>query len=162
MGTYGVFTDGPNEGLTEEAVEKFRVPVVPRGTVLMSFKLTVGKLCITDRDLVTNEAIAHFKVRQEGSLGSLFAYLWLSNQNMENLDSTSSIGTATNSAVVKAIKFLVPSEKIHAAFVNVVSPIFEQIESLTVQSKQLAAIREAILPRLISGELKLPVESLVS
>lgn len=162
MGTYGVFSDGTNEGLTEEAVQKFRVPIVPRGTVLMSFKLTVGKLCITDCELVTNEAIAHFKVTANSSVGSLFAYLWLSNLNMANLDSTSSIGTATNSAVVKAIKFLVPSEKVHAAFVNVASPIFDEIANLTAQSTQLGEIRDALLPRLISGEFQIPEGMTVS
>ena len=162
MGTYGVFADGTNEGLTEEAVHKFRVPIVPKQTVLMSFKLTVGKLCITDRELVTNEAIAHFKVTSKSSIGSIFAYLWLANQNMASLDSTSSIGTATNSAIVKAMKFLVPSEKVHSAFVNVVGEMFAEIENLTEQTNQLVEIRDAMLPRLISGELQIPEEMLVS
>ena len=161
MGTYGVFADGTNEGLTEEAVQKFRVPIVPKGTVLMSFKLTVGKLCITDRELVTNEAIAHFKETSKSSIGSIFAYLWLANQNMANLDSTSSIGTATNSSIVKAMKFLVPSEKVHSAFVNVVGEMFAEIENLTEQTNQLIEIRDAMLPRLISGELQVPEEMLV-
>jgi type I restriction enzyme S subunit len=162
MGTYGVFADGTNEGLTEEAVQKFRVPIVPKGTVLMSFKLTVGKLCITDHELVTNEAIAHFKETSKSPIGSIFAYLWLANQNMANLDSTSSIGTATNSAIVKAMKFLVPSKKVHSAFVNVVGEMFAEIENLTAQTNQLIEIRDAMLPRLISGELQIPEEMLVS
>jgi type I restriction enzyme S subunit len=162
MGTYGVFADGTNEGLTEEAVRKFRVPIVPKGTVLMSFKLTVGKLCITDHELVTNEAIAHFKELSNSSIGSIFTYLWLANQNMANLDSTSSIGTATNSAIVKGIKILVPSESVHAAFVNVVGPIFDEIANLTMQTTRLAEIRDSLLPRLISGELQIPEEMLVS
>jgi type I restriction enzyme S subunit len=161
MGTYGVFADGTNEGLTEEAVQKFRVPVVPEGTVLMSFKLTVGKLCITNRELVTNEAIAHFKQISDSPINSIFAYLWLSNQNMANLDSTSSIGTATNSEVVKAIKFLIPSEKVHAAFLDIAGPIFDEIANLTLQTTQLIGIRDALLPRLISGELEIPKEMLV-
>jgi type I restriction enzyme S subunit len=162
MGTYGVFADGTNEGLTAEAVQKFRVPIVPKGTVLMSFKLTVGKLCITDRDLVTNEAIAHFKETSKSTIGSIFAYLWLANQNMANLDSTSSIGTATNSAIVKAMKFLVPSEKVHSAFIKVVGEMFADIENLTAQTNQLIEVRDAMLPRLISGELPIPEEMLVS
>jgi type I restriction enzyme S subunit len=147
--------------LTQEAVQKFRVPVVPEGTVLMSFKLTVGKLCISNRELVTNEAIAHFKQISDSPISSIFTYLWLSNQNMANLDSTSSIGTATNSGVVKAIKFLIPSEKVHAAFMNVAGPIFDEIANLTVQTTQLVEIRDALLPRLLSGELQIPEEMLV-
>jgi type I restriction enzyme S subunit len=160
MGTYGVFSNRTNEGLTRDAVEKFRIAVVPKGTVLMSFKLTVGKLCVTDREVVTNEAIAHFRELADSPVGSTFAYLWLANQNMANLDNTSSIGTATNSAVIKAIKFLVPSKQVHEAFAKVVRPIFEEIEKLTIQSRHLAAIRDSLLPRLISGELEIPEEML--
>lgn len=162
MGSYGVFSSGTSEGLTEEAVKKFRVPIVPKGTVLMSFKLTVGKLCITDRDLVTNEAIAHFKQNESSPISSLFAYLWLSNHDMESLDSTSSIGTATNSGLVKAIKFLIPSEHTISHFESLASPLFNQIESLTAQSRKLVELRDSLLPRLISGELRIPDEMLVS
>ncbi len=162
MGTFGVFTDRTSEGLTAEALEKFRVPIVPKGTVLMSFKLTVGKLCITNREVVTNEAIAQFRETPDSPIGSLFAYLSLSNLNMANLDSTSSIGTATNSAVVKAIKFLVPTENVHLAFKKLLSPTFDEIANLTAQSAQLVEIRDALLPRLISGELQIPEEMLVS
>lgn len=162
MGSYGVFSSATSEGLTEEAVKKFRVPIVPKGTVLMSFKLTVGKLCITDRDLVTNEAIAHFKQNRSSPISSIFAYLWLFNHDMESLDSTSSIGTATNSGLVKAIKFLIPTSHILNHFEAIASPLFNQIESLTTQSRNLMELRDSLLPRLISGQLQIPEEMLVS
>jgi len=162
MGNYNAFSHATNEGLTAAAVERFKVPVVQENTVLMSFKLTVGKLCITDRPLVTNEAIAHFGVSEESVLDSYFAYLWLSNMDLGSLDSTSSIGTATNSTVLKQIKFLVPSATITELFNKLSSPIFLQLKNLRRQSSNLEQLRDALLPRLISGELEIPVEMLKS
>jgi type I restriction enzyme S subunit len=162
MGTYETYSHGTNEGLTQAAVEKFKVPIVPENTVLMSFKLTVGKLCISDADLVTNEAIAHFRISEDSPLNTFYTYLWLSNLDMGSLDSTSSIGIATNSGVIKQIKFLVPPQELLESFHEKVSPIFSQLKLLRKQTTNLCLIRDSLLPRLISGELQIPDEMLAS
>ena len=161
MGTYGVFSTHTSEGLTSEAVVKHRVPIVPANTVLMSFKLTVGKLCITCCDLVTNEAIAHFK-RNASSPSSEYAYLWLGNFEMESLDSTSSIGIATNSGAVRQIPFLVPGDSVIDSFNTFVESIFSQLRLLSLENQTLTDVRDALLPRLISGKLEIPDEMLAS
>jgi type I restriction enzyme S subunit len=119
----------------------------------MSFKLTVGKLCITDRPLVTNEAIAHFRIDDDSPLDTFFAYMWLLNLDMGSLDSTSSIGTATNSKVIKQIKFLVPPKSIVEAFTETVKPMFNELEIVRKQTANLIQIRNALMPRLISGAI---------
>ena len=162
MGTYETYSHGTNEGLTQAAVVKFKVPIVPENSVLMSFKLTVGKLCISDADLVTNEAIAHFRISEDSPLNTFYAYLWLSNLDMGSLDSTSSIGTATNSGVIKQIKFLVPPRELLGNFQEKVSPIFSQLKLLRKQTTNLVLLRDSLLPRLISGELEIPEEMLAS
>jgi len=162
MGTFSTYSNLTNEGLTEEAVSNFRFPIVPEGTVLMSFKLTVGKLCISDKPLVTNEAIAHFVIHADSVITNFFTYLWLANHDMNSLDSTSSIGIATNSGVIKQIRFLMPSEVVVQAFSEICSPIFNQIKNINSQSNSLVEIRDSLLPRLISGELQIPEEMLAS
>ena len=136
MGTYSVFGGKTSEGLTVEAVEKFRVPVVPKDTVLMSFKLTVGKLCITTADVVTNEAIAHFVTRPGINLPSAYIYLWLKHFDIENLDSTSSIGRATNSKEIRNIPFLIPPKEIVDAFAKLVEPFFNLIRVVSESSSE--------------------------
>ena len=162
MGTFGVFSDTTNESLTEEAVDKFRVPIVPANTVLMSFKLTVGKLCITQSPLVTNEAIAHFKQSSDSQLSSYYTYMWLKEFDLEKLDSTSSIATATNSTAIRNIKFLVPPKEISSQFNIFIKPIFEKIRNVTQQNSTLIKLRDSLLPKLISGELQIPDEMLAS
>lgn len=41
-------------------IQKFNPPIIPQGSLLYSFKLSVGQVSITDRDIYSNEAIAAF------------------------------------------------------------------------------------------------------
>jgi type I restriction enzyme S subunit len=132
MGRFAIFSGSTSEGLTQEAIKKFNVPVVPAGVVLMSFKLTVGKLCITNEPVATNEAIAHFSNRPNSKLSPFFTYLWLQNFDISSLDSTSSIGTATNSKLLKQIPFLVPDERVLTAFDSIVAPLFDLAKVLNL------------------------------
>lgn len=52
-----VITD-TKEKITDEGIKKSNVKLIPAGTTLLSFKLSIGKTAIAGRDLYTNEAIA--------------------------------------------------------------------------------------------------------
>ncbi|MCD7778354.1 MAG: restriction endonuclease subunit S, partial [Clostridiales bacterium] len=61
MGSNGMFIFETSESLTKEAVHKYNVKIVPKNTVIYSFKMTNGRTSITTEDCTTNETIAHFK-----------------------------------------------------------------------------------------------------
>ena len=155
MGSYSVYSDGTNECLTPEAVQKFRVPVVPEKSVLMSFKLTVGKVCITSESVVTNEAIAHFKLKDK-DFPTTYCYLWLKLLNKGTLESTSSIGTATNSQFIKKIPILKPNKEIMHAFTERIDPIFDSILKIQSETNSLTKFIESALPDMIHGVAKIP------
>ena len=48
------------ECITDEGVSRSGIKVVPEGTVIMSFKLSIGKTAIVSEDMYTNEAIMAF------------------------------------------------------------------------------------------------------
>ncbi|HET7370350.1 MAG TPA: restriction endonuclease subunit S, partial [Gammaproteobacteria bacterium] len=60
MGTANTFIRETSESLSDSAITKFNIRRVPPGAVLLSFKLTIGRVAISACELVTNEAIAHF------------------------------------------------------------------------------------------------------
>jgi type I restriction enzyme, S subunit len=116
MGASGVFASQTSEFLTMESIQRFNIRIVPNNTTLLSFKMTIGRVSITDGELTTNEAIAHFKLDQQSLLTSEFIYLHLKQFNYSSLSSTSSIADAVNSKTVRNIPALVPDENVLHAF----------------------------------------------
>lgn len=154
MGNSGIFISDSSEYLTKEAVDRHNIIMVPRNTILLSFKLTVGRVAIADKELTTNEAIARFILSDDKYMEYL--YLYLKNFDYNSLGSTSSIATAVNSKTIKGMQMLQPSDKIIDVFHIQVNPIFEKIRSLTKESSRLSLLRDTLLPRLMSGELEVP------
>lgn len=154
MGNSGIFISDSSEYLTKEAVDRHNIIMVPRNTILLSFKLTVGRVAIADKELTTNEAIARFILSDDKYMEYL--YLYLKNFDYNSLGSTSSIATAVNSKTIKGMQMLQPSDKIIDAFHIQVNPIFEKIRSLTKENSRLSLLRDTLLHRLMSGELEVP------
>lgn len=151
MGSCGTYISRSSEQLTQEAIDKFNIKVVPSNTVLLSFKLTVGRIAITYGEMTTNEAIAHFKT--DKSFINEYLYCYLKDFNYQTMGSTSSIATAVNSKIIKAMPFVIPADDEISRFHSVAGPMFEQILNNQLENDSLAEIRDALLPRLMSGEL---------
>ncbi|MCI6603091.1 MAG: restriction endonuclease subunit S [Clostridiales bacterium] len=151
MGNAGVFTFKTSEGLTEEAIKKHNIKIVPSGTIFVSFKLTVGRVAIAATEMCTNEAIAHFYVND--SLQA-YTYCYLSNFEYDTLGNTSSISKAVNSKIIKAMPFIMPSQGIVEKFSAIVSPILSEIKAKQKTCNYLSESRDRLLPKLMSGEIE--------
>jgi len=156
MGQQGAFLSETSESLTSEAVDRFNIRIVPNNTVMLSFKMTIGRLAISDGEMTTNEAIAHFKLDKDALVSSEFIYLTLKAFDFSSLSSTSSIADAVNSKTVKNIPILVPQQTILNAFQEKIAPLFSQLKLNAQRIRVLSNLRDTLLPRLISGQLRLP------
>lgn len=151
MGTCGLYISGSSEQLTKEAVERHNVKIVPDNTVLLSFKLTVGRIAITNGEMTTNEAIAHFKTDKKEI--NEYLYCYLKCFNYQTMGSTSSIATAVNSKIIKGMPFVVPTNDELEEFHGFAAPIFAKIKANQIETDNLTALRDTLLPKLMSGEL---------
>ena len=151
MGRCGMYIADSLEYLTHESVDKFNIKVVPDNTVLLSFKLTVGRVAITDGAMVTNEAIAHFKTDKPEI--NEYLYCYLKDFNYQTMGSTSSIATAVNSKIIKAMPFVVPTDAELVSFHSATAPMFEMIKTRQRENTRLAELRDSLLPKLMSGEI---------
>lgn len=151
MGNCGMFIEDGSEYLTKEAIEKFNIKIVPENTVLLSFKLTVGRVAIASTPLATNEAIAHFKTKNTDI--NEYLYCYLRQFNFQSLGSTSSIATAVNSKIIKSMPFVVPTDKEMSEFHALVSPMFTEILKNQHEIQRLSALRDTLLPKLMNSEI---------
>ena len=152
LGSCGRFVFTSSEFLTHEAIKRHNIILVPKDTILLSFKLTIGRVGIAGTELTTNEAIARFITSDENRE---YTYFLLKGYNYEKLGSTSSIATAVNSKIIKAMVVLMPDKEILKAFSSLAKPYFDQILRNEQESIRLTILRDTLLPKLMSGELKI-------
>lgn len=152
MGNCGTYISDSSEYLTKDAIIKHNVKIVPENTVLLSFKLTVGRIAITDDKVCTNEAIAHFGT--ENKEINEYLYIYLKNFNYQTMGSTSSIAIAVNSKIIKAMPFIIPDKETITKFHSIVGSLFEKIRNNQRENNTLASIRDTLLPKLMSGEIE--------
>lgn len=151
MGNCGIYINDSSEYLTRKAIDKFNIKIVPKNTILLSFKLTIGRIAITNDIMATNEAIAHFKTKNQNIIEYLYCYL--KNFNFQELGSTSSIATAVNSKIIKSMPFTIPTNKELANFHNVTNGMFNEIRKNQEENQRLAELRDTLLPKLMNGEI---------
>lgn len=155
MGGDSVFLFNTSEYLTKEAVATFSIPIIPMNTVVLSFKMTVGRVGITTEQMLSNEAIAHFKFNKSTPFTKEYLYLFLKSYKYDTLGTTSSIVTSINSAMIKEMMIPIPDCKTMDSFKEQTQTIFDKICSNQKQIQTLIQTRDGLLPRLMGGELKI-------
>ncbi|MBX7282687.1 restriction endonuclease subunit S [Clostridium chauvoei] len=73
------------EQITNEAISECNMKIVPKDTVVMSFKLSIGKTAILKEDMYTNEAIANFPIKNK-ELFPEYLYYAIKTLNFDNTD----------------------------------------------------------------------------
>ena len=146
-----MFVQETAEELTLDACENYNIKVVPKGTILLSFKLTVGRVAFAGTDVCTNEAIAHFQ--KESDEWKAYTLMYLRNYNYDSLGNTSGISKAVNSTIIKNMPFVMPCTTILQEFSQRVLPFIKQTENLQSQLRLLTEARDRLLPKLMGGEI---------
>ena len=92
-----------------------------------------------------------------GLLPPLYMLFWC-RQNMENIKGRANGSTfmEISKKAFRPIPALVPSPEIVNEFVEVAGVLFERLIENEKQAQTLATLRDTLLPRLISGQLRLP------
>lgn len=153
LGKCGTYILDTSEKLTKEAVDSYNVKIIPKNTIILSFKLTVGRIAITSQEMTTNEAIAHFSLENKDMTYYLYSYL--KNFDYGKLGSTSSIATAVNSKIIKAMPIAIPKKEVLKNYNKKVSSMFEKIRENEIENNNLEQLRDTLLPKLMNGEIDL-------
>ncbi len=144
MGNAGKYISQTSEFLTADAIRKFNIPIIPAGTLLMSFKLTVGRLGFAEYDMCSNEAIAQLPIKDPDIVDKNYLYYYLKNFNLDSLSSTSSIATAVNLKTVKNISVNLPSLDRQRKIANILGSLDEKIELNRRMNETLEQLGQAL------------------
>lgn len=140
------------EEITDIAVEESNMKLVPKDTVIMSFKLSIGKVAILKEDMFTNEAIANFKIKDKSLMIPEYLYYALKTLNFDNTD-RAVMGATLNKSKLNDIKIPYCNIETQKKIVEVLDKAQELIDK---RKEQIEAMDELVKSRFIEmfGNLK--------
>ena len=146
------FTDRGEIDITQEGYNSCSTKLMPKGTVLFSSRAPIGYITIAKNDICTNQG---FKSVVPSYAGTAFIYCYLkaATPNIENKATGSTFKEASGS-LMKSLQLVIAPKDIMDSFEERMKPIFAEQECVEDESRRLAELRDTLLPRLMSGELK--------
>ncbi len=141
--------------LSSEGLAKVSSGLLPTGTLLMSSRAPIGYLAITQMPVAVNQG--YIAMPLGGQLPPLYMLFWC-RQNMEMIKSHANGSTfmEISKKAFRPLPALVPSKEVIVEFMRIAEPLFARLVENQKQAQTLATLRDTLLPRLISGQLRLP------
>ena len=134
-------------GITNSAAQIF-----PEKTTIISARGTVGKLALTAVPMAMNQSC--YGVRGIIGYGDYFTYFSLREATAQLQQRThGTVFDTITTETFRTLDCIFPTPKITAAFDKLVEPLLGQIRANLHQARTLAALRDTLLPNLLSGEL---------
>lgn len=126
--------------------------MMPAGTVLFSSRAPIGYIAIASDDVTTNQGFK--SVVPHSEIGTPYVYYFLIH-NLPLIESKASGSTfkEVSGSVMKSVEAVIPDSETLAKFNDFCTPIFEMQAKLEQENRKLAALRDSLLPRLMSGEI---------
>ena len=142
---------GEND-ITELGLKNSSAAIMPEGTVLFSSRAPIGYIAIAAGEVTTNQGFKSVVPKPE--IGTPFVYFFLKNTLpvIEGMASGSTFKEVSGSTM-KNVPAVIPDAETLDKFSNFCAPIFAQQRILEEQNQSLAALRDNLLPRLMSGEI---------
>lgn len=117
-----------NEKITDEAIKTSNMKVIPKGTLLMSFKLTLGKTAFADCDLYTNEAIASLPIKNENVIDKYFLKYSINVIDLEKEVDNAVKGKTLNKEKIKNLDIPLPPFEEQKRIVAKLDNLFAKID----------------------------------
>ena len=140
------------DDITELGFRNSSARLMPRGTILFSSRAPIGYIAVASGEVCTNQGFK--SVVPKANVGTAFIYYFLI-QNLETIENMASGSTfkEISGSTMKGIPAVIPDNETLRRFQKECTPIFEKQELLEAENAHLADLRDALLPRLMSGEL---------
>jgi len=139
--------------ITDRGIAQISSGLLPRGTVLMSSRAPVGYLALSTVPVAVNQGFIAMVC--DGPVSNYYVLNWC-HHNMEEIQQRA-IGTTfaeISKSAFRPIPMIVPAGSVMIHFTQLIEPLYKAIEERLKESRALATLRDALLPKLISGQLR--------
>ena len=155
-----VYLDSRCDKITDEAIQKIQKrSKLQVGDLLFSGIGTIGRVALINKppyNWNTSESV--FNLHPSEEISSEFLYLLLlSNffQNYVKINTLGGVQQGIRMASLKSFRMALPDRNVLIAFDRIIQPIVADIKRNDDENDSLAALRDTLLPKLMSGEIKL-------
>jgi len=149
-----IFIFQTSDTLTEEGKQLQNNKTLPPKSICVSCIATVGLVSMNAKESQTNQQINSIIPKKD--FYRYYLYLFMKN-SVDLLKAMASGGTITlnlNTSDFSKIKVILPDENKLTKFHEIVEPMFDRIYINYVQIRTLTQLRDTLLPKLMSGEVR--------
>ena len=142
---------GEND-ITKLGLKNSSATLMPEGTVLFSSRAPIGYIAIAAGEVTTNQGFKSIVPKPE--IGTAFVYYFLKH-NLPIIEGMASGSTfkEVSGSTMKSVPAVIPDAETLTRFNDFCAPIFAQQKILEEQNQSLSALRDNLLPKLMSGEI---------
>lgn len=142
----GKYISKTKEYLSEQAVEESGIKVIPANTVVMSFKLSIGKTAITAEDMYSNEAIMAFLDKKVVDILPEYIFYMFKYKNWDEGSNKAVMGKTLNKVTLSEVEIEVCPVEEQRAIVN----FLDKVMSVSVRrEKELILLDNLIKARFV-------------
>ena len=149
----GVYCFETEKHITEKGLNNCSSRLYDKNTVFITCRGTVGKVALAAIPMAMNQS--NYAILSKKGYSQYFAYLM-------TLSIVKKLKFKANGAVFDAItskdfkeQIIIPNSNVVNRFDSIIKPIFDSILNLGFQNLRLATLRDTLLPKLMSGQIKL-------
>jgi type I restriction enzyme S subunit len=148
-----VFVIDTEKHITELGVDKSSTKVLRKGTTIISARGTVGKCALVGRPMAMNQSC--YGIQGKNGESDYFVYFTIRRQvsDLQRSGHGSVFNTITRDTF-KTIRIACPPPHLTTSYEEIVNPFMESVLANLHENATLASLRDTLLPKLISGEMR--------
>jgi type I restriction enzyme S subunit len=146
IGNTGKYISTTKEEITDAGISRSGIKVVPKGTVIMSFKLSIGKTAITAEDMYTNEAIMAFINKGKYEIDTDYLYHMCKGIDWFEGTNKAVLGLTLNKATMSEKEIEIPPLEVQ---LQVVAVLDKMDELIALRKEQLVKLDQLVKSRFI-------------
>lgn len=139
--------------ITELGIRKSAAKLLPIYTTIISARGTVGNFCILPKEMAISQSNYGLKSHSDFDF-----FLFLLVKNMILMMKAFAYGAVFDTITTKtfeAMEITIPENQVIEEFENFIKPIYSKILTNQLQIQSLTQTRDTLLPKLMSGQIKL-------
>ncbi|HRA67358.1 MAG TPA: restriction endonuclease subunit S, partial [Caldilinea sp.] len=152
----GSFVIETERTITRAGISSSAANILPANTTVVTARGTVGSYCLLAEDMAINQT--NYGLKSKLSVGGDY-FVFFSLANLVAWLQQNTHGTIFDTITTDTLqqtKTFLPKPEIIAAFESVVSPLMKLMREHLYQNRTLAELRDTLLPKLMSGEVRVP------